>query len=121
MKGKNCPNCGAVYEPEKNKCPYCGTSYYDMSALNFESSEPFYLKIKTHINGKPAYITQLVKPCLDGMSMDFSTDYTTVYGGYRSRAPLWQMCSNQTLNTNISFRAISMKNNNLCIVEVEDE
>lgn len=23
-KGKNCPNCGAVYEPEKNKCPYCG-------------------------------------------------------------------------------------------------
>lgn len=35
-KGKNCPNCGAVYEPEKNKCPYCGTSYYDMSAIDFE-------------------------------------------------------------------------------------
>lgn len=88
-----------------------------MSALNFESSEPFYLKIKIHINGKPAYITQLVEPYLDAMSIDFSTDYTTVYGGYG----LWQMCSNQTLNTNISFRAIPMKNNNLCIVEVEDE
>lgn len=102
---------------KKNKCPYCGTSYYDMSALNFESSEPFYLKIKTNINGKSAYITQLVEPYLDAMSIDFSTDYTTAYGGYG----LWQMCSNQTLNTNISFRAIPMKNNNLCIVEVEDE
>ena len=78
MKGKNCPNCGAVYEPEKNKCPYCGTSYYDMSALNFESSEPFYLKIKTNINGKPVYITQLVKPYLDRLSINFDADYTTV-------------------------------------------
>lgn len=68
MKGKNCPNCGAVYEPEKNKCPYCGTSYYDMSALNFE---PFYLKIKTNMDGKPAYITQLVKPYLDKTNISF--------------------------------------------------
>lgn len=121
MKSKNCPNCGAVYEPEKNKCPYCGTSYYDMSALNFESSEPFYLKIKTHINGKSAYITQLVKPCLSNMSMNFGADYTTVYGGYHGRVPLWQMCSYQALNTDISFSAIPMKDNSLCIVEVEDE
>lgn len=51
-KGKNCPNCGAVYEIDKNKCPYCGTSYYDMSAIDFEDGEPFYLKIKTKMNGK---------------------------------------------------------------------
>ena len=121
MKGKNCPNCGAVYEPEKNECPYCGTSYYDMSALDFETEEPFYLKIKTHINGKPAYITQLVKPYLDRLSINFDADYTTVYGGYGGRVPLWQMCSNRTLNTNISFCAVPMKDNNLCIVEVEDE
>ena len=121
MKGKNCPNCGAVYEPKKNKCPYCGTSYYDMSALDFESSEPFYLKIKTNVNGKPAYITQLVKPYLDRLSINFDADYTTAYGGYGYCVPLWQMCSNQTLNTNISFCAIPMKDNNLCIVEVEDE
>ena len=35
MKGRNCPNCGAVYEIDKNKCPYCSTSYYDMSAIDF--------------------------------------------------------------------------------------
>ena len=57
MKGRNCPNCGAVYEIGKNKCPYCGTSYYDMSAIDFTNGEPFYLKIRTNLNGQSAYIT----------------------------------------------------------------
>lgn len=119
MKSKNCPNCGAVYEPEKNKCPYCGTSYYDMSTLNFESAEPFYLKIKTKWNGKNCYITQLVRPCLSNMSMNIGQDYTTAYGGYG--ASMYQFVSNRTINTDISFCAIPMKDNRLCIVEAEDE
>ncbi len=41
-KGKNCPNCGAVYETDKNKCPYCGTSYFDMSFVDFTNGIPFY-------------------------------------------------------------------------------
>ena len=28
---RNCPNCGAPLEAEVNKCPYCGTSYFDFS------------------------------------------------------------------------------------------
>ena len=59
-KGKNCPNCGAVYEPEKNKCPYCGTSYFDMTAINIPAREPFYLKVKAEMGGTPIYITQKV-------------------------------------------------------------
>jgi len=50
MKKRNCPNCAAPYDVDLNKCPYCGTSYYDLSALDLASSEPFYLKIKTEIN-----------------------------------------------------------------------
>ena len=119
MRNKNCPNCGAVYEPEKNTCPYCGTSYYDMSALDFNSDEPFYLKIKVKKNGKNCCITQLVKPCLNEVSMNFGRDYTAVYGGYNSI--MSQFISNQILTTDISFRAIPMKDNRLCILEVEDE
>lgn len=47
--GRNCPNCGAVYEPEKNKCSYCGTSYFDMTAINIPAREPFYLKVKVEV------------------------------------------------------------------------
>lgn len=38
---KNCPNCGAPYDIQLNKCPYCGTSYFDLSALDLTNREPF--------------------------------------------------------------------------------
>lgn len=46
MEGRNCPNCGAPLEAEVCKCPYCGTSYFDISAINIDYGEPFYLKLK---------------------------------------------------------------------------
>ena len=46
MASKNCPNCAAPYDVGLNKCPYCGTSYFDMSCIDINSSEPFYLKLK---------------------------------------------------------------------------
>ena len=45
LSKRNCPNCSAPYDINFNKCPYCGTSYYDLSALDFTTQEPFYLKI----------------------------------------------------------------------------
>ena len=38
----NCPNCGAPVTSEK--CPYCGTLFYDFSAI--EVGKPCFLKIK---------------------------------------------------------------------------
>ena len=67
----NCPNCAAPIDPELNKCPYCGSTYFDMSCIDFENEKPFYLmayhsvgKIKTKWNGIDCYITQFVKPKL---------------------------------------------------------
>lgn len=45
IKNKNCPNCGAVISPKLNSCPYCGTSYFDLSAIDL-NYRPFYLKIR---------------------------------------------------------------------------
>lgn len=116
-KGKNCPNCGAAYEPEKNKCPYCGTSYYDMSAIDFENGEPFYLKIKTKINGKTTYITQLVSPMLSEITLSADSDYY-VYGRHNEK--ICSLYSEQTVNTDISFRAIRDKNSNLLTISIEE-
>lgn len=116
MNQRNCPNCGAPYDIELNKCPYCGTSYYDLSALDIDAQEPFYLKIKSNINGMPCYITQLVRPMRD-MNMEFGMDTTDVIGMGGSR--LCSFVRNQTLTTNISFQAIpSGRNKELCIIEV---
>lgn len=43
---KNCPNCGAPYDVILDKCPYCSTSYFDMSAIDINSQQPFCLKLR---------------------------------------------------------------------------
>ena len=44
MKGRNCPNCGAVLDERNIKCQYCGALYYDLSTIPVD--EPFILTIK---------------------------------------------------------------------------
>ena len=55
MTQKNCLNCGAPYDINENKCPYCGTSYYDLSALDLSNNEPCYLKIKINPKKQKKY------------------------------------------------------------------
>ena len=62
MQGRNCPNCGAPLEADICKCPYCGTSYFDISAINIDDGEPFYLKLRRRTpNGGYDIITALVR------------------------------------------------------------
>lgn len=67
---KNCPNCAAPYDVKLNTCPYCGTSYFDLSAIDFEERKPIYLKIKT----EQGIITQRCIPVFGGISMECSYD-----------------------------------------------
>ena len=119
MYNKNCPNCAAPYDVDLNKCPYCGTSYYDLSAIDFTTNEPFYLKIKTEMNGMPCYITQLVRPKAD-ISIEFSSDTVEAY----------DLCGNSictftkshSMTTNIAFEAVaSPTHKNLCVIEIMEE
>jgi hypothetical protein len=116
MHNRNCPNCGAPYDVGLNKCLFCGTSYYDLSALDLTAREPFYLKIKTELNGLPCYITQLVRFKPD-MSIEISSETVDAYdlGGNAIRS----FVSSQTMTTNISFEAVvSHTHKNLCTIEI---
>ena len=116
MSKRNCPNCGAPYDIDKNKCPYCSTSYYDLSSLNLTQREPFYLKIKTEMNGQPCYITQLVRSCVD-MSIDFSSETVDCYDILGCKACTFTQ--SHTMTTNISFEAVtSLSHKNLCTIEI---
>lgn len=75
MERLNCPNCGAPIEIESNKCPYCGTYYFDLSCIDIDGQEPFYLKLKSN----NIYFTQLVRPILGDMT--FRRDEVYAYGG----------------------------------------
>ena len=105
MKNHNCPNCGAPYDINEYKCPYCGTLYLDLSMIDFDNQIPFFLSIKK--NGM--MITQKVLPQTAEFEMNEDTVYAT--SGYGNK--LLSFHTNRNLETNIQFIAIPMKDNDL--------
>lgn len=117
MSNRNCINCGAPFNIELNKCPYCGTSYFDMFCLDLDSGKPFALKIKTKINGKNCFITQMVRP-LNNLSIEVSQDYNEIFGGTKR---YYEYICGQSVKTNLSLEAIKLPNQKEILrIEVED-
>lgn len=115
---RNCPNCAAPYNIQLNKCPYCGTSYFDLSSLDLTNREPFYLKIKASIGGKDCYITQLVRPnCEMEIAIERNDTYAT--GGLEN-AKLITFQTAPSLKTKLSFEAIKMVKEDFMTVEIEE-
>lgn len=108
MNSKNCPNCAAPYDSNLNTCPYCGTSYFDLSCIDFEECKPIYLKIKTRMG----CITQKVIPYLK--DIEFHTDTVDVTDCHGSIVR--KIVSGQSMSTNIEFYAVS-DNGILCRLE----
>lgn len=99
---RNCPNCGAPYEIERCRCPYCGTAYFDMSIIDFDNKEPFFLKIKS--NGY--LITQLVFPETGNISTEMNEVRVTT--GH-SNAVLYSFEESRSATTDISLKALAFK------------
>jgi hypothetical protein len=101
-KGKNCPNCGAPYDITETKCPYCGTSYFDMASIDMSTREPFYLKIRVGQYD----IIQKVRPDLgEFLSQEETVDcYLGSCNGGQKAASF--VVSNH-FSTNLSFTAVA--------------
>ena len=113
----NCLNCGAPFDVNTEKCLYCGTSYYDMSAIDINSGKPFMLKIKTMLGGNECYITQLVRAMPD-MSIEISSE--TVDCTDSRGCVVQTMMSNQTCTTNITFQAVPRKSGEIITVAINE-
>lgn len=116
MEKRNCPNCAAPYDVALSKCPYCGTSYFDLSAIDLTGGEPIYLKMKIKLGNKDCVITQLVKPSCD-VSITYEYDSSYAYGGLGNNK-LINFKNSQILKTYLNFESIPDKKNNLMTFEV---
>lgn len=112
---RNCPNCAAPYDVSLSKCPYCGTSYFDLSAIDLTGEEPVYLKMKIKLGDKDYAITQLVKPSCD-IAITSECDSSYAYGGVGNR--LISFKNTQILKTYLNFESVPDKKNNLMTLEV---
>lgn len=77
METRNCPNCAAPYDVALNKCPYCGTSYFDMSCIDINNEKPFYLKLRT---GNFTFVSKVIAEA--DCCITFSTDAKYTMDGY---------------------------------------
>ena len=100
-KHRNCPNCGAPYEIGENRCPFCGTAYFDLSVIDIDAKEPFYISIR--VNGM--LVTQLVRPVNCEVSME-SEDVCANAGPY-GRVATFHRTMN--VHTTLSFESIPEK------------
>ena len=91
----NCPNCNAPIEPYKCKCEYCGTYYFDFTALDLTGNKPYYIKFKT----QDKVITALARPILE--TIDYSTDTVDICD---SRGFIHSYYGSQHCDLNIRFQ-----------------
>lgn len=96
MTHRNCPNCGAPYEVELSRCPYCNTAYFDLTTIDIDHHEPFFLKLRC--NG--FLITQLVVPM--GANMESSSEEIVYQLGGKTVGSCIQ---SRTLTTNLELIA----------------
>ena len=90
----NCPNCGAPIVSEQ--CPYCGTLFYDFSAI--EIGKPCFLKIKWGDN------IMLVKANARNIDLNMSSDTVETYDIFG--VPICTFVTNRNIDLSMEFTCI---------------
>lgn len=116
MKEKNCPNCGSPYNPLLNACPYCGTSYFDLTSLDLTNKQPVFLKLKTLFDNKPIELTLLVRPELRFIEINTDTEYA--YSG-PGNSKLVKFQTNQSVIPVLTFTGLPFGNDNKELIRME--
>ena len=109
MESRNCPNCGAPNDPHLNKCPYCGTSYFDFTSIDIADGKPMFLKIKVG----DRIITQLVYPDPD-VSIECNVESRDIMA---SNGLFTRIYTGISCTTDIQFHSIPDEYNRIYTVE----
>lgn len=121
MKQTNCLNCGAPYYVELNKCPYCGTNYFDLSFIDFDATEPFYIKIKKTLRYSqkttPVIITLRVLPEAGELNMERNEIYCCGGPNNTHRFSAVESCST---NLSLGFQCIPNEKGELGQFNIEE-
>lgn len=112
MSKTNCINCGAAKELHEAKCPFCGTSYFDFTSIDFSSKQPVALQfmIPTSDPKYKCFITTLAMPKLD--TIELTNDEAVCYS--KEGAPLFSVTKSKTMAAKVSFESVANEHNELC-------
>ena len=110
MSKTNCINCGAAKDTDEIKCPFCGTTYLDLTAIDFDSGKPvvcqFVLPSDVRIgdSDKRVVMSMLAVPQLDEISQ--TANRVDIFGGSGKFA---SFVDSYDVNVGVSFRPVISK------------
>ena len=119
MSKTNCINCGAAKDTSDIKCPFCGTTYLDLTAIDFSSHEPVVCEfVLPSFNGTTnkdkAIMRMLAIPNLESLTME--SNHVDVYGSCGQRVAT--ISTGADINIGVSFTPVYRRNRSLFDVTV---
>ena len=107
MSKTNCVNCGAAKDTSEIKCPFCGTTYLDLTAIDFASGDPvvceFVLPTSVRLGDSEGRVvmSMLARPQLDEITQ--TANRVDVFGGFDR---MYSFIDSYDVNVGVSFRPI---------------
>jgi len=112
----NCVNCGAAIDADVEKCPFCGTSYFDLTAIDFTSGNPVALRLRLNYGGGHGLISMLAIPHFNGLESE--TEYMDCYSG---GTKLCQLVKSRSAIADVSFTAVARNDGKLFHLKVKEK
>jgi hypothetical protein len=109
MSKTNCINCGAAKNTDEIKCPFCGTTYLDLTAIDFSSDDPVVCKFVLPYEKDKIILSMIARPHLEEISQTENKVDAYGFGGNK----LYEFTSSIDMNIGISFKPIAKPNESL--------
>ena len=88
---KNCPNCGAVVDPYRVKCEYCGTMYFDWASW-LQDGQPCFINYGFNYGDRKASIMTQAIPHLEVVEVNDDTAYVMTKTGQSIQVRTGRYC-----------------------------
>lgn len=123
MSKTNCINCGAAKDIDEIKCPFCGTTYLDLTAIDFSSDDPVVCQFVLPYDSSVVYkngdicrrgksiISMLAIPRLNSITAEPNT--CEIYG-YGNR-PIGYVNTGWDVNFAVEFKPVARQSDNTLI------
>lgn len=106
MSKTNCINCGAAKDTNEIKCPFCGTTYLDLTAIDFSSDDPVACNFVLPHKKDRIILSMIARPYLEKISQ--TENKVNVYSSGGNK--LCELTSSIDMNIGISFKPIAKPN-----------
>ena len=112
MSKTNCVNCGSAKDIDEIKCPFCGTTYLDLTAIDFASGDPVVCEfvlprsVRLGETNSRVVMSMLAIPRLEEIVQTANTVDIVGYGGRR----LSSFTTGYDMDVSVSFKPVCRAN-----------